>query len=209
MNNRHTPLWFSASLLIIFAIWLTACGGAAPAEEPAVPEAPAEEPAAPEYIFPPPIEGEFFCYEESEMICAIRDDIEVHIPLQEEFGTFLYAVNLPMGGDLEDFRNEERDEFIPHRLAINFEIVIDPAYPDDFISSFAPPIYFRIRYYEEDAIAVGGFEYIQMGFWDEENEYWVSFAQHDKYNFYIDGDDSGGYIWVTIYSWGDRRIGFG
>ena len=95
MKNIHTPLWITTSLLIIFAIWLTACGGAPPVEEPVAPEEPMEEPAEepmeepaeepmeeprPEFSFPPPIEGEFVCYEESEMICAISDEIEVTYP---------------------------------------------------------------------------------------------------------------------------------
>jgi hypothetical protein len=112
-----------------------------------------------------------------------------------------------MNGELEDFKNEGRDEFSPHRLVINFELVIDRDNSEFYISVFNPSIELGVRYVEEDVKAVGGLDNLQMGFWDEANEYWVSFAQHSKYNFSIEGDESGGYVWVTIPSWGDRHIG--
>jgi hypothetical protein len=66
-----------------------------------------------------------------------------------------------------------------------------------------------VRYTEDDVITAGGLGNLQLGFWDEENNRWISFAQNSKYNFKVEGDEHGGYIWVTISSWGDRYIGFG
>jgi hypothetical protein len=219
MNNRHS-IWILAGLLVASVVMFTACGGVAPVEEPVVPEEPVvteapaapEEPAAtetPDNGFPPPIVGEFECTEGDNMVCTIgeNEDVIVIIPWQPEHAAFLYAISLPMGGELEDFKNKERDEFSPHRLVINLELVLDRDNPEFYISEFNPEINLGIRYFEEDVKAVGGLENLEMGFWDEENGYWVSFAQHDKYNFVIEGDEAGGYVWVKISSWGDRHIG--
>lgn len=216
MNNRH-PLWAFISLLITSAMVFTACGSAVtePPEAPPEPEEPAQQvdmiqATPPELTFPPPLEGEFECIEGDQMVCTIgeNEDVVVVIPWQPEHAAFLYAVNLSMEGGLGDFKNESRDEFSPHRLVVNFELLIDPSYRE-YISVFLPPIELGARYVEADVIAAGGLENLELGFWDENNEYWVSFRQHSKYEFTIEGDETGGYVWVIIPEWGDRRIGFG
>jgi hypothetical protein len=145
--------------------------------------------------------------EDGEMVCVLEEEITVKLPYQTGLNTYLQAVNLPMGGSLEDFRSKE-DQFKPHRLVLNFEAV-DPENPDSYFSEFDPPMTLRVQYTNDEVTKAGGLNKLQLGFWDEENEYWVSFSQHTKYNFEIVGDEAGGFVEVTISSWGDRHIGFG
>jgi len=224
--NTKSMLWMFASLLVAFTLVMTSCAPAAtqaPAasEEPVTPvetaitEAPSaseepattEEPAATEA--PATSADGFDCHEDgNNMICIFGDaDVIVMIPRQTSNEAFLYAVDLPTG-NLEEL-NSDKDQFKPYRLVINFELVLDPNSPSEYITEFAPPIELGVRYTEEDVKSVGGLGNLQLGFWDEEKKYWVSFAQNSKYNFKVDGDELGGYIWVTISSWGDRHIGFG
>jgi hypothetical protein len=213
MNSRHFS-WICFGLGIAIALIFTACSPV-PVEEPVPTVEPAEPAETKEssivYEFPPPIEGEFVCIEGDNVVCTIgeNEDVRVIIPWQPEHAAFLYAVNLPMDGSVEDFRNEERDEFKPYRLVLNFELVINPSFREGYINNFLPPIELGVRYTEADVVTSGGLENLQLGFWDEENKYWVSFRQHGKYSFKIEGDEMGGYIWVIISSWGDRRIGYG
>jgi len=195
MNHKYIHL-ILFSLMIICAIFITAC-------------------VPPSSNLPQPIpeSDKFKCSadekNEKDMICHIREDIEVRIPLQERSESFLYAINLPMDGDLRNFKDEKRDEFAPHRLVINFEVSVDPDDPDNYVSEFSPPIHLRVPYTNADVKAAGGFENLQLGFWDEVNEYWVSFNKHEKFEFSIKGDESGGFVTVIIPSWGDRRVGYG
>lgn len=200
-----------ANLLVTFTLLMTACAPAAteqppaPAEEPTSPAEPAatEAPAAPQ--------APSHCTEDgNNMVCIFgeNEDVKVMIPWQPGYGAFLYAVDLGIEKDLDSLKNENRDQIAPDRLVINFEVVLDPNVPEERINDFDPPIELAVRYTEEDVNVVGGVENLQLGFWDEENGYWVSFKR-DRYNFRVEGDESGGYIWATISSWGDRYIGMG
>jgi len=188
------------SLMVTFAILCSACGNGQ------IPDNPANSPPIPET-------AKFNCAadenNEKVMICHIREDIEIRIPVQERSESFLYAINLPMDGDLRTLKDEKRDEFSPHRLIINFEISADQKDPGNYVSEFSPPIHLRVPYTDVDVKAAGGLENLQLGFWDEVNNYWVSFTKTPKYEFSIEGDESGGFVMVTIPSWGDRRIGWG
>ena len=149
----------------------------------------------------------FACNEDgNNMVCiyGANNDVIVIAPLQS--GNKLYAVDLPLG-NLEVLESD-KDELKPHRLVINVELALDPNIPEEHIDIFDPPIQLGARYTEEDVQIVGGLENLELGFWDETNLYWVSFAQHSKYEFVIDGDETGGYAWVRIADWGDRNIGF-
>jgi hypothetical protein len=197
MNTKNI-LWMFASLLVTFVLLVTACAPAAATAPPAATEAPASS------------EG-FDCHEDGDnMVCTFGDeDVIVMIPRQTNNGAFLYAVNLEMAKGLADFGNESRDQIAPNRLVINFELVLDPSSPGEYISDFDPPIELSVRYTQEDVLSVGSVENLQLGFWDDEAGYWVSFNQPEKYDFKVDGDGSGGYFRVTLSSWADRYIGMG
>jgi len=199
MNHKYTH-WFLSSLLITLAILCSACGNGQIPDDPA-------------FLSPIPETANFNCAadknNEKVMLCHIREDIEVRIPFQERSESFLYAVNLPKDGDLRTLKEEKRDEFAPHRLVINFEIVVDQKEPDNYVSEFSPPINLRVPYTVADVKAVGGLKNLQLGFWDEVNNYWVSFNQNPKYEFSIEGDENGGFVTVIIPTWGDRHVGYG
>ena len=209
MSSRST-LWLLISTLIVFVVWSTSCGPATgEIMTPAATEVATEAPAS--NIYPPPLEGNFNCEQGDNMVCTIGENQEVVviIPWQPEHGSFLYAVGLPIGGDVSEFRNKDRDEFQPYGIAVNLELVLDPSESGEYVNIFNPPIRVGARYTEADVKTVGEANKIQLGFWDETNNYWVSFAQHEKYEYSLEPiDDFNGYICVTIQSWGDRRIGF-
>jgi hypothetical protein len=193
MNNQYTfLLWlFIVIVLALLAYWFFLRGRPAPKPEPVMPEVPP-----------------FDCnIEDDEMVCVIEEEITVKLPYQTALDTYLQAVNLPMSSSLEGLESK-KDQFRPHRLVLNFEAV-DPKDPNNYVSEFSPPMTLRVQYTNDDVTNAGGLNELKLGYWDEKNLYWVSFSENPKYNFEIDGDETGGFVEVTVSSWGDRYIGYG